>query len=293
MNQSIGICPIQTTQYARLSTLVIIGICAVSTIITISANTIVIVAFAKHRPLHSPANLLLGSLGISDLLVGFVSKPIYLTLLVSIVNDLAHLTTINTVFLYSMVLSVGTSLLHVFVITADRFLAICFPFVYQKLVTCKVYAYMLAASNGLLVIIFFTQPQGYYSFIKIGGLAGFILMIIFYTGIYIVIRKQQRMVFSLGEIEGEAQNPATTATENKSKMYTIVILLLMFVACNAPALFAAYKRKEPLDICTQKVNEAVVALWTRLLLLLNSTLNPMVYCFRMSCVRQAIKSLFE
>ena len=293
MNQTIGICPIQTTQYARLSTLLIIGICVVSTIVTIIANTILIVAFAKHRPLHSPANLLLCSLNISDLLVGFVSKPIYLTLLVSIVTDLAHLATINKVFLYSMVLSAGTSLLHVFMITADRFLAICCPFIYQKFVTCKVYAYMLAVSNGLLVIIFFTQPRQYYACIKIAGLAGFILMIIFYTGIYIVIRKQQRMVFSLGEIEGAAQNQGTAATETKSKVYTIVILMLVFVACNAPALFVAYKRETPLDICTQKVNDAAVTLWTRLLLLLNSTVNPMVYCFRMSFVRQAIKSLFE
>ena len=50
-------------------------------------NAVILAALRKESSLHSPSKLLLRSLATTDLCVGLISQPLYVTFLMSIVNE--------------------------------------------------------------------------------------------------------------------------------------------------------------------------------------------------------------
>ena len=192
-------------------------------LITIIGNSIFMFTLIKIKTLHTPSNVLLGALCTSDLLVGFVTQPIYLTflLLVRFKNsiDTALLLVGTTSFLFTS----GLSFTFVGVISLDRYFAICRPYWYLKHATCKTHLIAILASGAIWTVL--TVLEHFYSmrnnFILV--LLGYGLMIIIiiafsYVNICVVILKQRRSVVTLGtivEISSHELGSAEKETNNK------------------------------------------------------------------------------
>ncbi|XP_035995623.1 trace amine-associated receptor 13c-like [Fundulus heteroclitus] len=105
---------------------------ALISMITVALNLLVIISVSHFRQLHTPTNILLFSLAVSDLLVGFISMPgeIYQNTSCWFLGD-------NICFLYNYLCYIipSTSVGDMVLISIDRYVAICDPLHYQTRVT--------------------------------------------------------------------------------------------------------------------------------------------------------------
>ena len=101
-------------------------------------NALILVALRKESSLHPPSKLLLRSLTTTDLCVGLIVEPLYVTLVVTVVNE--HWSICRYVAVAVSIASYifcAVSLLTLTAISVDRLLALLLGLKYKQIVTLK------------------------------------------------------------------------------------------------------------------------------------------------------------
>ena len=252
-------------------------------------NVLIIVALKKTSSLHPPSKLLLGCLATTDLCVGVITQPIYAYGLLSPEHS-KHC-------YYSAILSktigvifCGVSLLTLTAISVDRLLALLLGLRYRQVVTWR-RIWVLVVSFWLANTAYAILSHYFY------GIAMAIMCIVMplctttstfcYMKIYLNLRRRQAAVQD--HIQQRQPNGGGLSLNTARYRRTVSSALwvqLTFLACYIPfgvvaAIFGATGLPTP----------ALILAWdvTDTLLMLNSTLNPLLYCWKMRDVRQAVK----
>eukprot|EP00112_Aurelia_sp_Birch-Aquarium-sp1_P005612 Seg1640.7 transcript_id=Seg1640.7/GoldUCD/mRNA.D3Y31 product="Trace amine-associated receptor 1" protein_id=Seg1640.7/GoldUCD/D3Y31 len=174
--------------------------------LTIAGNSIFILALIKARELHTPSNMLLGALCLSDLLVGFIVHPMFFTLYLKALLQREHDQTIEKIIFTAQHICTGMSFLFGVIVSLDRYAAICHPYRYHIFANCKTH-FWIAILTGMtwafipIIDRFINEPLFLAVSTSSGILIGIPLILFSYYKIYIVIRKQKRQVHTLGTIE--------------------------------------------------------------------------------------------
>ena len=118
-----------------------ISFSAVNTLFSITAilgNSLILLALHKESSLHPPSKLLYRCLATTDLLVGLVSQPLYVTYWMSLVHKHWSLCRYarEAIVISSYVLC-GVSLLTMTAISVDRLLAMLLGLRYKEIVTLR------------------------------------------------------------------------------------------------------------------------------------------------------------
>lgn len=261
-------------------------------IITVIANVVLIVTIVKTQSLHTPSNVLIGALCVSDFLVGIVSQPFFLALLLKARSG-KDFRPMDSLFVLSLVIFGGMSFILVLAITIDRFIAICHPFQYSRFASCKKYTLLAIISSIVPVAVMFISKVVYYWVSILTIFTAIPVIICCYISIYGAIRKQNKTILSIGAIGEEARRKLKENQEQKKTASTLMIICGFFVFCYSPMLILAAVNRGPSNVCRLEPKMFVIFTWTMFLLLLNSFINPMVYCFRMKAIRDAVKNVFR
>ena len=190
------------------------------------------------------------------------------------------------------------SFFGVVAVSVDRFLAIHLHLRYQELVTHKrVVAVMISIwvlSAFLSVMPLWALP-GIHILISIcisivlGIVVSFLLTTLVYIRIYLAVRryKNQIQVLQVQQITQTAEM-ANFASLVKS-VVGIFYVYLVFLVCYFPFFvsLAATKIYGP-SIALKKLN-----LFSSTLVFLNSSLNPVIYCWKMKHIRHAIMDILR
>lgn len=118
---------------------------------TALSNAFVVATIARSRKLHTPANVLIGSLAFTDLLVSVLVMPVSIVYTVRRVWTLGHV--LCDLWLSSDVTCCTASILHLCVIALDRYWAITDAVGYSKRRTISRAATMIAAAWVIAVSI--------------------------------------------------------------------------------------------------------------------------------------------
>ena len=272
------------------------------TILTIFGNSIFLYTLINNKTLHTPSNVLLGALCVSDLLVGVVTQPLYLTFLSimrfkEVINK-ALIAAVTTASLYCG----GLSFTYIGLISFDRYLAICKPYRYVTHATCK--THLIAAVTGgvvwafLIILEYFYTLNSAFQMCLIGyGLLIIISIIFSYVNIYIVILKQKRTIVHLGTISEQPTQGTSTSVERRrvkenkkqerDKTWTITIMMLLFFICYLPYLGRIVYYTSRDKQCWDDSKLFLVTIWSNFIILLNSCMNVAVYCVRSKDIRNA------
>ena len=251
-------------------------------------NVLILIALHKESSLHPSSKLLLRNLATTDLCVGLISEPLFVIYCMSIVNEhwnifryasVAGFTTAN--------LFCGVSVLTLTAISVDRLLALLLGLRYKQVVTLK-RTYMIVITlwvlPALLSAMWFWNPSitSLYGFIGIP--LCLIISIFSYTKIFFNLHHHQN------QVQGLVQQPNQTNQLNiaryKKAVSTAIWLQLTLVTCYLPfnivAVLMSYHGL-PSSLCYA---------WdyTSTLVYLNSSLNPILYCWKIEEVRQAVKN---
>ena len=270
-------------------------ITAFSSYTAIMFNIVTIHAMRKTASLPKPLKALLLSLAVSDLSVGLVVQPFYI---VTIVKALKYTLSFSINTWYSFVTGIfsWTSFFGVVAISLDRLLAIQLHLRYQELVTHKrvagvVISIWLSSTVLSFIMSFELIPLNVIQvvFVVVIGLC-LICTAIIYCKIYITVRRHTKEINGLQVPQQETRNGelANDLRQKKSAVGTFFIYLVFLVCC-----FPEYCR---LFLTMLLHNSKTIPMirfyyfsWT--VLFLNSTLNPLVYCWKMRNIRRAVVNI--
>ena len=229
--------------------------------ITATLGNVLILIALSHRnsTLHPPSRLLFRCLATTDLGVGVISQPLFIIHVVSVINKSWKLCFISERLAYiTAAVLCGVSVFTLTAISADRLLALSLRMRYRELVTLKrirliiAFIWFISFANALLYLL----DQR-----------------IFLMGCFVVI-----------------VTAVAIATICYFKIYLKTVLSALWVhitlvLCNLP--YAVVTTVKTIHGNTPFL--FIVEAFAATLVFLNSSLNPVLYCWKMKEVRQLVK----
>ena len=251
-------------------------------------NALVLIALHKESSLHPPSKLLLRCLATTDLCVGLIAEPLSVAVWMSPViehwNICPHL--LKTSFVASFMLC-GVSVLTLTELSVDRLLALSLGLKYRQVVTLK-RTYVIVVTTWVTATIL--SASYLWSRIialwygSIGIPLCLIISIFSYTKILLSLRHHNTQSHS-HNVQQLNQTNQLNYTQYKKVVSTAMWLQLTLVACYLPdSVMIALRAKSELSVAIYQAR-----IYTVTLIYLNSSLNPILYFWRLDKVRQAVK----
>ena len=240
-------------------------------------NNVAICVIMKTPSLSKNFKTLLLSLAVSDLGIGLLAQPMFVAYSV-IYMFIMTLIPVNF-FLFA-------SLFSVTALCAERFLAIHLHVRYQELVTYKriaiaVISIWVISALISLIRLFIPKNITYIVFIII-----FSACIINVTSLNIKLNLTLRRHINQNQVPQVAQTSQRDSVQRKRKSARASLFMyLVFIVCYLPhvcSLFIIAAISKP------RIDVQHLQFYTITLPFLNSTLNPLIYCWKMKQIRNTI-----
>lgn len=260
-------------------------------VVAFLGNTLVLVALRKETSLHPPSKLLLRCLAATDLCVGLITEPLNVNYWVSLLKEDWNtcLYAYKACFITSYILS-SVSLLTITAISVDRLLALLLGLRYKLIVTLKrTYAAVItfwfvstAAATLYLLNHLITFLYGYI-FIP----SCIFISICSYTKIFFTLRHHRTHAqenVSDG-IPGQARNLARHRRAVISALWVQLALVACYIPYGVVGVLFSNSKLTPSKFFFLEVTISSVYL--------NSSLNPFLYFWKISEVRNAVKTTLD
>ena len=250
----------------------------------IMLNIVAIIALRKTPSLPKPLKVLLLSISVSDLCVGLLVQPLYVAL--HMINEdkpiFKPLATVNTI---SATFFCTATLLGICAVSVDRFLTIHLQPRYQEIVTHRRVAAVVISIWVLSAVLSLPRTRTHSEkailaiivFITLGCL---VAIAIIYVKLYVVL-KHHIMQDQALNINLDSQTTVAIEDTARQKKCTVAIfyLYLTLLICYLPntciVLMIVVDASFPYEII--HFSDALVYL--------NSSLDPLIYCWKMRQVR--------
>ncbi|XP_078342590.1 trace amine-associated receptor 9-like [Oculina patagonica] len=251
-------------------------------------NALILVALKNVSSIHPPTKLFFRCLAVTDLCVGLITQPVYATRIIFFIINMNE-----TVYSYAYNVSVSSSYIlcavSIFISTAisvDRLLALLLGLRYRHFVTFRrvrvviTCFWPIAVSIGLLSVWKRDIALKEASVVLI---LCTVTSIFCYTRIHLKLRHQQAQVqnnFPHGQ-QNEEGIPLNIARYKKT-VSSIMWVQLALVSCYVPWVIVVV-------LYANGIEHYMAWLATSTLIFLNSSLNPILYCWKIREVKQAVK----
>ena len=270
----------------------LIFLSVLNTFLSITAfleNTLILVALHKMTSLHPPSKLLFRNLAVTDLFVGIPAEPLYVVYWMSEVRErwdvcfYAQVSGLSASYILGSV-----SFLTMTTISVDRLLALSMGLRYRQVVTFKRTCITLiglwicsivGASSWFLnpVITAWYQYTGTALCLSITFFA--------YARIFFILRHNRIHVKTTTFQRQPNQAIPLNIARYRKAVYSSLWVQVTLVVCYLPmviVLALTPQRGIPTSTC-------LAGQFTITLVFLHSSLNPLLYCWKIREVRQAVK----
>ena len=263
---------------------IVIMYCVLNTplmLISILGNTLVLAAIIRTPSIHSTSMIMLCSLAVSDLFVGVLAQPLFITQ--EVTKDEKVIYRLSKIIGSSLC---GISLCTITAITVDRYLALHYHLRYATLVTKSRVQFAVIVVWLTIVVLanfhFANEP----AFNRIA--ASFIVVCVVisafsYIRIFLIVRQhhsqihiQQQAVQSFN-----AGNNLNTLRLKRSAVNTFVFYIALIV-CYMPMYILLSFYDIPYKNLKTEWGFATTVVF------MNSAMNPFLYCWRLGELRKAV-----
>ena len=290
-----------TSEIAKIPSGVWIFFIALNIFLSIFAtlgNVLILVALRKVSSIHPPTKLLFRCLTVTDLCVGLICQPLYVYFIIG--NSTIELAYV-LFFFYSVLLAVSP--LTSAAISVDRLLALLLGLRYRHIVTLRrvrvviACVWFIAVSNASLYCV--ASILFHYK-LELASLWTFRAFIIFsivvstfsYTKIFFTLRHQQAQVQDHVQPEQSSRvRSVLNIARYKKTVYSAAWIQFAMLACYGPYIVMVFLWDfGNIDYSTEVMiaGEFFVCLF-----FLNSSLNPVLYCWRIKDVKQEVKNIIR
>ena len=263
--------------------------CALNAPLSLTAilgNMVVIYSIWRTPSLHSPSNILLLGLAVCDFGVGITVQPFYIIYQSFYLADHRQ-TWLEAMKVYNVLSNWvgGVSFLTTTAVSIDRYIAIHLHLRYRELVTLR--------GTGLLLVILWIIA-GFVASTQIWKpnmtlfLVGSVIVVCLcgtfgtYVRIFTVVRQHQKRI--QGQQTQNSRNTGNIKLFAKSAIGMFYVCFIHFL-CYVPYFVFLILR----DMYKTNTFTILAMEYAQTLIFLNSSLNPVVYCWRLSEIRTAVK----
>ena len=251
-------------------------------------NALILIALKNVSSIHPPTKLLFRCLAVTDLCVGLITQPLYATYIISYIvkMNVNVLYYVFEVYGASAFILCGVSVLTSTAISVDRLLALLLGLRYRHVVTLKrvrvviTCLCLITASIGCLRVW-----RGDIAIMGAPVIIIFCLVssIFCYTRIHFKLRHQQAQVQNnVPHAQQNGEGIPLNIARYKKTVSSIMWVQLALVACYVPWGIMAV-------LALNGIQREVAWRATETLVFLNSSLNPILYCWKITEVKQAVK----
>ena len=250
-------------------------------------NILAMVAVKTTRQLRTKSNVALACLSTTDLIVGLVVQPLHITAASLLLRGEPMYCTITDISKATSVICLLASLHNLVLMSAERYIAIKHPFRHETQVT-EVRIIMASALAWAAAIILYIVGLLQITILIASETLLIILPVYFNVYVYKEVRRNENQI-AANQVSLEAKEKLL---KKRKAFYTTVIVLLVILLCYIPANICAiilhsFKERIPPNI-------TVNALFLfDLMPVLNSTLNPLIYAFRIRYFRVSFIQLLS
>ena len=252
-------------------------------------NVLIQVALHKETSLHPPTKLLLRTLSASDLIIGVIGHPLGVTFFLSSVKERWDICLYAVKAAFPVCYFLGlVSFLILTVISVDRLLALLLKLRYRQVVTLKrtwVTVITICTLSIIPSTMYFWDENISIWCSIIATSLGLLISAFSYTKIFLKLRQNQ------SQVRQTLQQPAGLAGQlniarYRKAVYSALWLQLTLVVCYVPFGIIV----EVLWLIQEFSPSMYLAEYIAgTLVFLNSSLNPILYCWEIREVRQAVK----
>ena len=277
---------IEAIQAVALSASVII---AIFLPIAVAGNGLILAAIWKNPSLRTPSYIILAGLAFTDLCTGLVTQPFFIALHITCLQNSRGSNHSRMLFLGSVVC--GTyftylTLVLILLMSIERWLHMNRRSLLNGRRTC----FIVAVVSLLLIPLSAVRSVKEYEFAS-----GIILFIVFFSCVLVtsvayfkvfrIIRHHQEQVHSNESSQNFGQ-PAIDLAKYKKSVFSILYILGVFYLCYLPSLVVFAGMMFNLFINMTMLDLAFRI--STLFLLLASSINPMIYIWRMNPLRTGV-----
>ena len=255
-------------------------------------NTVAILAMRRTLSLSKNFKILLLNLAVADAGFGLISQPLNLAILIADIenHNLKYRREINKIYQSTSILLCVASFLGVTAVAADRFLAVYLHLRYEELVTNKRVASAVTAVWTVSVII--TLLRVWKENIAFAILTTFliiclIVIALFHFKLHLVVKYHTEQI-TAQQIQCRENNDELerlNAERQKRAAVMIFYVYLALLICYLPVTILSTIYSLGVAV------PPIFAVVCDILFVLNSSLNPLIYCWKMKHIRHAAKAI--
>ena len=294
-----------TSVIAKIPSGVWISLTALNIFLSIFAtlgNVLILIALRNVSSIHPPTKLLFRCLAITDLCVGLLCQPLYvyvwcITISLDIGNRIVELA---YVYVFIICVLVAVSIPTSAAISVDRLLALLLGLRYRHVVTlCRVRVliacvWFIAVSNASLFCvarILFHDKLELASLWTVRAFAIFSIIVstFSYTKIFFTLRHQQAQVQNHVQPEQSSRvRSVLNIARYKKTVYSVAWIQFAMLACYGPRIVMVFLLQ--FGNIDDSIEIRIAGEFSLCLVFLNSSLNPVFYCWRIKDIRGKVQN---
>ncbi|KAM9496175.1 trace amine-associated receptor 13c-like [Clarias gariepinus] len=284
---------------------ILLYVCSAAVVLlTVCGNLLIIISVFYFKQLHTPTNMLVLSLAVSDFLIGALVMPpmfIWTTESCWIFNKYYCM----SYFIIDSVLT-SLSIYHIALIAVDRYLALSNPFLYTKSISTRTMTIVVssnwcASMTYIIALGYFNRiftssvmcPGECYVFLNevwsvIDLVITFIfplsVIIILYIRVFIIAKKHATAIRELNNhTRPKTQKITSHSMKSERKAAKVLcILVCVFLVCLLP-YFIYSLLGNVIELQTETFQKVLIMFY------FNSTINPFIYALFYPWFRKCIK----
>ena len=264
-------------------------------------NALILVALRKVSAIHPPTKLLFRCLAVTDLCVGLISQPLYVYYILTSYLEIGNLTIEHVfvvVFFYNVLLAVSP--LTSAAISIDRLLALLLGLRYRHVVTlCRVRVviacfWLIAVSNASLLWVNLILLSDKVRLAMLGTfviltLISIIISTFSFTKIFFTLRHRQAQVQDHVQPEQSSRvRSVLNIARYKKTVYSVAWIQFAMLACYGPGIVMVFLLQ--FGNIDDSIEIRIADEFSLCLVFLNSSLNPVLYCWRIKDVRREVQN---
>lgn len=273
-------------------------------VLTVCGNLLVIISITVFKQLHTPTNLLILSMALSDFLVGICVMPVES---IRSINSCFYMGKLHCQIFHIIMSVLGSaSLINIMLVSIDRYFAVCEPLMYMSKMTirktlmcislgwsvsiCYNLVPMDLGNSNLTEKIVFCLRECAVTISNAWGpsdlivsfIAPCIIMLILYVRILTVALRQAKAISNTSK-KGESQkNPKSFRKSEVKATKTLSIIVFVYFICWVPWYISMLNMKQ-----FQKSSVIISALLC--FFYTNSCINPFIYAISYPWFKRSVK----
>uniref|UniRef100_A0A8B9KKX7 G-protein coupled receptors family 1 profile domain-containing protein n=1 Tax=Astyanax mexicanus TaxID=7994 RepID=A0A8B9KKX7_ASTMX len=272
-------------------------------LLTVFGNLLIIISVCHFKQLHTPTNMLILSLAVSDFLVGALVIP------VSLIWMIESCWMFNALFCKCSIVAsyflTTTSIFNVALISADRYFALSNPFLYTDTVSVRTMC-IVVLCNWFILLAYNVALQyfnGHFADLvmcpdcflvldEIWSLVDLLFIFVFpcsviiilYGLVFVLVRKHATAIRDLNvHTKTQTSKNATESMKSERKAAkSLGIVVCGFLACLFPYFIYSLLGKA-IAVEVESFQKVLILVY------LNSTINPVIYALFYPWFRKCVK----